>query len=147
MIADFMSTMVPGYNFTGRMKRSSKRERKKPKRADDTPEQQQKKARKQTPRHPLGITIQKVHERGKIPTCRYCQQELERGELHMVKTSISSHNKHWRDPAHYHFECSVQVLTQDESSQLVTIMRKSDEVSEEATKGVENNVKQKRKEK
>ena len=129
------------------IKRSSKRERKKPKRADDTPEQQQKKARKQTPRHPLGITIQKVHERGKIPTCRYCQQELERGELHMVKTSISSHNKHWRDPAHYHFECSVQVLTQDESSQLVTIMRKSDEVSEEATKGVENNVKQKRKEK
>ena len=129
------------------IKRSSKRERKKPKRADDTPEQQQKKARKQTPRHPLGITIQKVHERGKIPTCRYCQQELERGELHMVKTSISSHNKHWRDPAHYHFECSVQVLTHDESSQLVTIMRKSDEVSEEATKGVENNVKQKRKEK
>ena len=95
----------------------------------------------------MGVTIDKVHGRGKKPKCRYCQQELEREQWHMIKTGISSQNKRWKDYGHYHFGCSVHVLTHDESIQLVAIMRKSEEISEEATKRVENNVKQKRKEK
>jgi len=121
-------------------KRKSDRKRRKPKRADDTPEQKEKKARTKSPRRrPMGVTIDKVHGRGTIPKCRYCQRVMERGLWHMIKTSVSSENKHWKNYWHYHFECSVKNLTHEESIQLVTIMRNSDDVSEEITKQVENN--------
>jgi hypothetical protein len=76
--------------------------------------------RKKTKKYPIGLSIQEVGAKGKIPECAGCHKSLQRGEQRLVNRYVCNEDKQWYSNASYHLktECLQTTLSVSEKQQL-----------------------------
>ena len=89
---------------------------------------------KKQKKRPMGISVVQVSEKGIVPKCKYCRNNIEpRGKWHMVKVApyITGSPQQWRNESHYHFKCSKSALEyrKAEILQLLAIVRGENKIA------------------
>jgi len=108
--------------------KSTNKKRKRNTSSQNSNEAKAKKKKLSRTSYPMGVSISSVSNFSK-PKCGYCRACMKTvGEWHVVKKVRDERNRTWMIPIHYHFKCSLNVLSPEEKEQLLAIVNASDVV-------------------
>jgi hypothetical protein len=76
-------------------------------------------------RIPVGMSLQCVAAKGRVPECLGCRQKIQRGEKRLVNKTVINQDKKWYEAASYHLNasCLESTLSIQEKHEVTCLMK------------------------